>query len=202
MRGIPLVIAHDAEVRYVNLNPLALWTAMGFALPPRVRLATLVPYTASTVEIAVQDCSHSRWRPGAGVPLARTRRRKSIGVQSFGYALHSVAGRAHLKDSSHDGGLRLVDFSIDMGASSVRALHFHVAIPITVPTARVPAGSVPCHRVCHPLSRFLAFGLGCKVDCGHDELVGGRLQLNFSVLESYAWRTRIRHGATPASAVG
>src|SRR5438128_9816793 len=55
MRRIPLVIAHDTEVRYLNLNPLALWAAMGLALPPRVRLAPLVPYASPTVEIAVQD---------------------------------------------------------------------------------------------------------------------------------------------------
>src|SRR5213594_2215574 len=183
MRRIPLVIAHDTEVRYLNLNPLALWAAMGLALPPCVRLAPLVPYASPTVEIAVQDRSHGRWRPGSSAPLARARRRKFFGITSFGYALHAVASRAHLKDPPHDGGRRLVDFSIDMGASSVRALHFHVAIPVTVPAARVPAGSVPCHRVCHALSRFLAFDFGRKVDCGHDELVGRRLQLNFSVLE-------------------
>jgi hypothetical protein len=130
MRGIPLVIAHDTQVWYVNLNPLALWTAVGLALSPRVRLAPLVPNANATVEIAVQNRSHCRWRPGTRAPLARARRRKSFGVESFGNALLAEASRAHFKDPPHDRGLRLVDLSIDMGASSVRALHFHVAVPI------------------------------------------------------------------------
>ncbi|MDP1568968.1 MAG: hypothetical protein Q8L86_03105 [Vicinamibacterales bacterium] len=176
--GLPDRLRNDPQVWRVEAHHLVGLPRLLPVTAPGVPLARLVPDDFAAVEIPVEHLVDARRRPRRWAAPLRARRRHAFLVELQRDSTLAEPRRRQLEDAPHDGGLGLVDDTLD-----VPGLGPPVVVPERPAARDVPRRGLPGHRVVRPLPRAVPLELVGEGRDGHQQLVSRPVERPFAALE-------------------
>src|SRR5262245_36501141 len=151
--------------------------------PHALRFCVWFQTTSPRYKGTPQQFVNRRRRPARWTALLRTRRRRTVVVQSFRDRADASAGRTKREDLAHDSRLGVVDTALNMRAPTIWPEDRHVVVPEHTPTGDFAPLRFPPHRIVRALARLLAFEFVGERGQREQDLVGRGIEGSLPVLK-------------------